>query len=70
MKDNKMIILGLNDSNSAAAIVKDGSLIAAAREERFSRIKFDDSFPTSAIKYCLKEADIKSIKDVDQIVFG
>ena len=70
MKDNEMIILGLNDSNSAAALVKDGKLIAAAREERFSRIKFDDSFPTSAIKYCLKEADIKSIKDVDQIVFG
>ena len=49
MKDNEMIILGLNDSNSAAALVKDGKLIAAAREERFSRIKFDDSFPTSAI---------------------
>ncbi len=65
-----MVILGINDSNSAAAVLKDGILIAAAREERFSRIKFDDSFPLKAIEYCLKEAGVKSIKDVDQIVFA
>ena len=65
-----MIILGLNDSNSAAAIVKDGLLIAAAREERFSRIKFDDAFPSLSVEYCLKEAGVESIKDVNQIVFA
>lgn len=65
-----MIILGLNDSNSAAALVKNGSLIAAAREERFSRIKFDDAFPSRAVAYCLWEAGLSSIKDVDHIVFA
>ena len=65
-----MIILGINDSNSAAAIVKEGMLIAAAREERFSRIKFDDAFPSMSVEYSLKEAGVESIKDVDQVVFG
>lgn len=65
-----MVILGLNDSNSAAAILRDGKLIAAARQERFSRIKFDDAFPQDAIKYCLKEAGLKSIKEIDQVVFA
>ena len=65
-----MIILGLNDSNSASAIIKDGVLIAAVREERFSRIKFDDSFPLRAVEYCLNEAGIQSIEDIDQIVFA
>jgi len=65
-----MHVLGLNDSNSAAAIIKDGVLVAAAREERFSRIKFDDAFPARAIEYCLSEAGLRSIKDVDHIVFA
>ena len=65
-----MIILGINDSNSAAAIVKEGMLIAAAREERFSRVKFDDAFPSMSVEYSLKEAGVESIKDVDQIVFA
>src|SRR3972149_3435653 len=65
-----MIILGINDSNSAAAIIKDGLLVAAAREERFSRIKFDDGFPAKAIEYCLKEVGAETIKDVDHIVFA
>ena len=64
-----MFILGLNDSNSAAAILKDGDLIAACREERFSRIKQADDFPVKAVDYCLKEAGIP-IEDVDHIVFG
>lgn len=64
-----MIILGLNDSNSAAAIMCDGELVAAAREERFDRIKFSDSFPTNAVEYCLKEAGI-TIQDVDETVFA
>jgi carbamoyltransferase len=65
-----MLILGLNDSNSAAAIIRDGVLLAAAREERFSRIKFDDAFPHQAIDYCLQEAGAGSLKDVDHVVFA
>jgi predicted NodU family carbamoyl transferase len=42
-----MLLLGLNDSNSAAALVKDGELVAAVREERLDRIKFSDLFPTA-----------------------
>ncbi|TAM37196.1 carbamoyl transferase [bacterium] len=64
-----MYILGLNDSNSAASIIKDGKLLAAAREERFDRIKFSDSYPTRAVEYCLKTAGIE-IKDVNHIVFA
>ena len=64
-----MLILGLNDSNSAAAIIQDGQLIAAAREERFSRIKHDDAFPGGAVKYCLKAAGAH-LKDVDHVVFA
>ena len=53
-----MIILGLNafHANSAAAIVRDGKLIAAAEEERFRRVKHWAGFPTQAIEYCLREA--------------
>ncbi len=65
-----MLILGLNDSHSAAAIIRDGTLLAAVREERLSRIKFDDSFPHQAIDYCLREASAGSIKDIDHIVFA
>lgn len=64
-----MHILGLNDSNSAAAIIKDGKLIAAVREERFDRIKFSDSYPTRAVDYCLNTAGI-GIKNVDYVVFA
>ena len=44
--------------DSAAAILKDGSVVAAVEEERFSRKKFDDGFPIMAIDWCLKEAGI------------
>ncbi|MEO0538584.1 MAG: carbamoyltransferase [Cyanobacteria bacterium P01_A01_bin.123] len=44
--------------DSAAVLIQDGDLIAAAQEERFSRIKFDRSFPTQAINWCLKYAGI------------
>ncbi|WP_419786685.1 carbamoyltransferase [Pseudodesulfovibrio sp.] len=64
-----MHILGLNDSNSAAAIIRDGKLIAAAREERFDRIKNSDAFPAKAVSYCLKAAGI-SISEVDHVVFA
>jgi carbamoyltransferase len=64
-----MLILGLNDSNSAAAIIRDGRLVAAAREERFDRIKFSDAYPTRAVNYCLKEAGA-TLKEVDHVVFA
>jgi len=64
-----MYILGLSDSNSAAAIIKDGQLIAAAREERFDRVKFSDSYPTHSVNYCLNTVGI-GIKDIDKIVFA
>ncbi|MCI0382225.1 MAG: hypothetical protein L0207_04140 [Chlamydiae bacterium] len=52
--------------DSSACIIKDGKLIAAADEERFTRKKHDPSFPINAINYCLNEAGITS---VDLIVF-
>src|SRR5207249_12074401 len=54
--------------DSAAAIVRDGEIIAAAQEERFSRKKHDPRFPQHAINYCLEEAFIDS-SDLDAIVF-
>ncbi len=55
-----MYILGLNayHADSAACLVRDGALIAAAEEERFRRIKHWAGFPSEAIRYCLKEAGI------------
>ncbi len=64
-----MIILGLNDAFSAAAVIKDGKLVGAAREERFNRIKYSDEFPTQSVRYCLSEVGV-DIKQVDQIVFA
>ena len=54
--------------DSAAAILKDGKVIAAVEEERFSRKKFDDGFPNMAIDWCLKESGISS-KNLDSIAF-
>jgi len=53
---------------AAAALVKDGNIIAAAQEERFSRKKHDPRFPRNAINYCLEEAFIES-SELDAIVF-
>lgn len=63
-------ILGLSAyyHDSAAALIKDGEIIAAAQEERFTRKKHDASFPAEAISYCLAEAGI-SLSDVDHVVF-
>ena len=63
-----MIILGLNafHGDSAAAIVRDGELIAAAEEERFRRVKHWAGFPTQAIAYCLREARV-DLSDVDSV---
>lgn len=63
-----MIILGLNayHGDSSACIVVDGKLVAAAEEERFTRIKHWAGFPTNAIRYCLKEAGVE-IEEIDHI---
>ncbi|AVH65373.1 carbamoyltransferase family protein [Nostoc sp. 'Peltigera membranacea cyanobiont' N6] len=65
-----MRILGISAyyHDSAAALVVDGDIVAAAQEERFSRKKHDARFPKGAIAYCLKQANIK-LREVDQIVF-
>ncbi len=54
--------------DSAAALVQDGVLVAAAQEERFTRIKHDPAFPGQALAYCLQTAGI-SLSDVDFVVF-
>ncbi|MGH7369207.1 MAG: carbamoyltransferase family protein [Candidatus Rokuibacteriota bacterium] len=65
-----MRILGLSAfyHDSAAALVEDGRIVAAAQEERFTRKKHDAGFPTHAIQYCLKEAGI-GLAAVDHAVF-
>ncbi|MBX3291403.1 MAG: carbamoyltransferase [Acidobacteria bacterium] len=63
-------ILGISAfyHDSAAAIVVDGRIVAAAQEERFTRIKHDYNFPTNAIDYCLREAGILP-SELDAVVF-
>lgn len=65
-----MFILGISAyyHDSACALIKDGEIIAAAQEERFTRKKHDARFPHYALEYCLREAGISSA-DLDQIVF-
>jgi len=57
-----MYILGISAyyHDSAACIIKNGKIIAAVQEERFTRKKHDQSFPSNAVKYCLKEAGINA----------
>src|SRR5947209_3807570 len=61
-------ILGINayHGDAAAAIVRDGELIAAVEEERFNRIKHCAGFPTQSIQYCLRAAGI-GIEEVDHV---
>ena len=54
--------------DSAAALVRDGEIIAAAHEERFTRKKHDPRFPVNAINYCLEEAFIEA-RELDAVVF-
>jgi carbamoyltransferase len=63
-----MYILGINayHGDAAAAIIKDGRLIAAVEEERFNRIKHCAGFPERSIRYCLEEAGIR-LEDVEHI---
>lgn len=63
-------ILGISAfyHDSAAALVVDGRIAAAAQEERFSRVKHDAAFPSGAVAYCLKEAGL-SAADLDYVAF-
>ena len=65
-----MKILGISAyyHDSAAAIINDGEIIAAAQEERFTRKKFDADFPHHACKYCLQKSGF-SLNELDAIVF-
>lgn len=64
------MILGISSyyHDSAAALVGKNGIIAAAQEERFTRIKHDHNFPIQAINYCLKKAGT-SVEELDQIAF-
>ena len=66
----RMFILGISAyyHDSAACLLKDGEIIAAAQEERFTRKKHDARFPKNAIQYCLEEAGISS-NQIDNVVF-
>ena len=63
-------ILGISAfyHDSAACLLKDGKIVAAAQEERFTRKKHDPSYPYHAIEFVLKYANLK-LSEVDQIVF-
>lgn len=63
-------ILGISAfyHDSAAALVVDGRIVAAAQEERFSRVKHDHAFPKQAIEYCLAEADLRP-EELDYVGF-
>jgi carbamoyltransferase len=63
-------ILGISAfyHDSAAALIKDGHIFAAAQEERFSRIRHDSSFPKESVQYCLDKADI-SLNEISTVAY-
>ena len=65
-----MNLLGISAHyhDSAAALIRDGEIVAAAQEERFTRKKHDPGFPENAVRYCLKEAGLE-IADLDGMVY-
>src|SRR5947207_2919740 len=65
-----MNILGISAfyHDSAAALVQDGRIAAAAQEERFTRVKHDPSFPENAARFCLEFAGL-GVADLDAVVF-
>lgn len=65
-----MLILGVSAfyHDSAAALLRDGEIVAAAQEERFTRIKHDSAFPENAIRFCLEAAGVTGA-DIDHVVF-
>lgn len=70
MANTSRKILGISAfyHDSAAAIIEDGKIIAAAQEERFTRDKHTPDFPLGAIRYCLDESGF-SIDELDAVVF-
>ncbi|MGA6168625.1 carbamoyltransferase N-terminal domain-containing protein, partial [Amycolatopsis magusensis] len=64
------VVIGLSFGyhDSACCILKDGRLVAAVQEERFSRVKNDKSFPKKSLRYCLSEAGV-SLDEVDCIAY-
>ena len=65
-----MNILGISAfyHDSAACLIQDGIIVAAAQEERFTRKKHDHNFPGHAVRYCLKQGGITT-KDIDYVGF-
>jgi carbamoyltransferase len=65
-----VLVLGISGfyHDSAAAIVRDGEIVAAAQEERFTRLKHDAGFPSRAVAYCLDEAGVR-LDEVDYVGF-
>ena len=65
-----MRVLGISAfyHDSAAALIDDGRVVAAAQEERFTRRKHDPAFPANAIAYCLREAGC-TMANIDHVVF-
>jgi carbamoyltransferase len=65
-----LFILGISCfyHDSAAVLLRDGAIVSAAQEERFTRIKHDSSFPSHSIEFCLKQAEIH-LQDISYIVF-
>ncbi len=65
-----MRILGISAfyHDSAAALVRDGEIVSAAQEERFTRRKHDSRFPSNAVEYCLSQEGV-GLSDVDFVAF-
>src|SRR3982751_6183378 len=68
--ESSMRVLGISAfyHDSAAALIVDGKIVAAAQEERFTRKKHDAQFPDCAVAYCLKQGGI-TLADLDRIAF-
>lgn len=67
---SESVVLGLtNNYDSSACVLANGEIVAAAQEERFSRTKFDNSWPIRSINYVLREAGV-TLKDVDAVAYG
>ena len=68
MKNSFILGISCFYDDSDAALLKDGEIIAAAQEERFSRKKHDSRFPRNAISYCLKSQAI-NLSDISEVVY-
>ena len=65
-----MYILGIaNDETASACLLRDNDIISAVSEERFTRIKMDNSWPKQSIEYCLSEGNI-NLSDLDYVAYG